>query len=105
MSNDSQDFKDAVSRGFSAGNFAECYVSRNLETALEQEERADQNPDFRAAFILGFFSSYSLEEIPVSAREEYDNAYFSEAGLQAIAVGYFESRADEYDAEQKESAD
>jgi hypothetical protein len=109
MSDTLQDtrFADEVSRGYDAGNYANAYVSEDLEAALAQEveekaeEREELSEEFRHAFILGFFASYMLEEIPLSNREEYDLAYFSAAGKQALACGYFESRADEYAAEQE----
>jgi hypothetical protein len=92
---------EAVSQGFDAGNYANSYDCEDLESALEDYGLSDRTSTdtFRASFILGFFASYTLEEIPQSDREEYDSAYFSAAGKHAIACGYFESRADEYTKE------
>lgn len=104
-------FGDACSRGFSAGNYANAYETTDLETALDALDTAGLDLDadtrptdpmqreaYRAAFILGFFGSYSLDEI--GDREEYDQAYHSAAGKQCLAAGYLDSRDDEYAAEE-----
>lgn len=62
---------DSLSRGFSAGNYASAYTSADLDTAWEVMEDGDRLPHndvtarvFRAAFMIGFFSSYEDDEVP-----------------------------------------
>jgi hypothetical protein len=90
-----------ISHGFDAGNYASAYETEDLETALAPMVHQDPSPEYRAAFILGFFSSYSLHEIPSSDRDAYDDAYWSEAGKAVIAAGYCDDRAAEYTTEER----
>jgi hypothetical protein len=94
-------FQTSISRGFDAGNYANAYETQDLESALEMSNADEQSPEFRSAFILGFFASYELDEIPSSNREEFDDAYWSEAGKAVVAAGYCDSREDEYKQEQE----
>ena len=78
-----------VSRGFDAGNYASAYTTTDLSAV------AGDIPDsehYRSAFILGFFSSYELHEIPGSDIETFQEAYFSEGGKMAVAAGYTDER-------------
>jgi hypothetical protein len=92
----------AASNGFDAGNYANAYEGSDLSEALEYHGLDDrpETDTYRAAFILGFFSSYELHEI--GDREEYDAAYFSDAGQHVIASGYCDDRTEEYAAEEQE---
>lgn len=71
---------DALSRGFDAGNYAHAYVSEELEEAWEDESNDDEETndladEFRAAFVIGFFSSLELDEIlDDDHREELETA-------------------------------
>lgn len=85
-----------ISRAFSSGNYANAYESTDLDD-FEIDEMVDHE---RAAFVLGFFGSYSLGEI--GDREIFDECYFSEAGQACVAAGYTDSRADEYAEESGE---
>ena len=61
----------AFSRGFAHGNYGNAYESQDWESWSEdQEDEAvvfegeDGTPeDYRAGLMLGFFSSYELDEI------------------------------------------
>ena len=86
------DEKVAMSHGFSRGNYANAYESIGLG-------RFDLNAmteHYRAAFVLGFFGAYSLEEIG-SDREAFDEAYWSDAGQYVVKVAkYTDERTEEY---------
>lgn len=87
----SLDERDEMSRAFSSGNYANAYES----TDLEDFDLEDMSEHERAAFVLGFLGSYSLNEI--SDREIFDEAYHSDAGRYVVNVaGYCDSRDDEY---------
>lgn len=79
-----------LSHGFSAGNYANAYQTQDLDEVSEVLEANGSR--YRAAFILGFFSSYELHEIPADARERFDEAYHSEAGQRVLELGYTEPR-------------
>lgn len=90
--------RDAISRAFDAGNYANAYES----TDLDDHDLDDMSEHERAAFVLGFFGSYSLDEIG-SDREIFDECYFSSAGQYVVKVaGYTDDRAEEYSAESEE---
>ena len=86
--------------GFDAGNFAAAYTSTDLETAWAASSDEDNHQEdlsseestaiFRAGFVLGFFSSYELEEIlEDEEREEYEEAkskYESMAAESGLAL-------------------
>lgn len=92
------DERDEISRAFSSGNYDNAYFSTDLELALAA--RSYDTEHQRAAFVLGFFGSYSLDEIG-SDREIFDECYFSAAGQYVVNVArYTDSRADEYAAEE-----
>ena len=88
------DQRTEISRAFDAGNYANAYTSADLDDhdidAMVGHERA--------AFVLGFFSSYSLDEIGAD-RETYDECYFSSAGRAVVGAGFCDDRSDEYRAE------
>ena len=86
--------KDEISRAFSAGNFADVYETNDLDNTHVEDLPAHE----RAAFVLGFFSSYSLDEIG-SDREIFIECYFSETGIHIVNAGYCDDRAEEYAAE------
>lgn len=86
------DEQTEISRAFSAGNYANAYETTDLDAC----NLDDMEPHERAAFVLGFYSSYSLDEI-ISDREIFDESYHSDAGQFVVNVaGYCDSRADEY---------
>ena len=102
------DEQTAISRAFSAGNYANAYESTDLELALEafNAENDDDDPDTlirfnrpdheRAAFVLGFFGTYSLDELG-SDRDAFDEAYWSDAGQYVVTVAkYTDERTEEY---------
>ena len=88
----------AISRAYSSGNYANAYESTDLENF-----DLDEMPEIeRVAFVLGFFSSYSLDEI-ISDREMFDECYWHAAGQYVVNVaGYCGSRAEDYAAEAAE---
>lgn len=70
--------EESFERGYDAGNYANAYETEDLESALEAEGYDDDMPlnprrfRFREGFVLGFFSSYELDEIPDEHREEVE---------------------------------
>jgi hypothetical protein len=89
------DERTAISHAFHRGNYANAYESRNLD----DHDLDDMTEHERSAFVLGFFGSYSLDEIG-SDREIFDECYASPAGLYVIKVAkYTDDRTDEYTAE------
>lgn len=86
------DERKAMSRAFDSGNYANAYESTNLD-----DFDLDAMPEHeRAAFVLGFFGSYSLDEIG-SDREVFDECYWSEPGRYVVHVaGYCDARTEEY---------
>jgi hypothetical protein len=95
---DNDETHDEVRRGFDAGNYANAYESTDLES-VELDCESDA---YRAAFVLGFFASYELNEIPSDAREAFDSAYRSEFGAIVLAAGYCDSRHEDYQTEGRE---
>jgi hypothetical protein len=88
------DEKDTIRRAFDRGNFTCAYETQDLSDFGLDEMSAHE----RAAFVLGFFSSYSLDEI--DDRETYDESYWSPAGRYVVNVArYIDSRDDEYNEE------
>ena len=89
--------KIEISRAFSAGNFADAYETNDLDNTHVD----DLSPHERAAFVLGFFAGYTLDEIG-SDRELFDECYWSETGRYIVnEAKYCLDRADEYEAEYK----
>ena len=94
------DERDEISRAFNSGNCANAYESTDLDTFTDDLD--EMKPHERAAFVLGFFGSYALDEI-ISDREVYDEAYWSDAGRYVVNVAkYIDDRADEYKTEESE---
>jgi hypothetical protein len=85
-----------LSHGFSAGNYCNAYETQDLEGALKKRAVASRSPAYRAAFVLGFFASYELHEIPSSWREEFDEAYHSKHGQRVLELGYTDPRTEDY---------
>jgi len=88
-----------LSHGFSAGNYCNAYETSNLEEALEKRDLEERSEPYSVAFVMGFFASYELEEIPGSYREEFDQAYHSKLGQRVLELGYTEGRDDDYKKE------
>lgn len=86
------DERTEMSHAFDRGNYAHAYESE----CLEDFEIDDMSAHERAAFVLGFFGSLSLDEIG-SDREIFDECYWSDAGQYIVTVAkYTDDRADEY---------
>lgn len=89
------DQRTEMSEAFSAGNYANAYET----TDLSETDYHEYQPHARAAFVLGFFGSYSLSEIGGDERDEFDEAYHSPAGRYVVEVAkYTDDRAEEYAA-------
>lgn len=89
------DERDEMSRAFDSGNYANAYETTDIdECGLDEMSEHE-----RAAFVLGFFGTYTLDEIG-SSREMFDEAYFSPAGQYVVTVAkYTDDRTEEYAAE------
>lgn len=86
--------RNEMSRAFDSGNFANAYESTDLESFARKLEGWPEH--MRAAFVLGFFGSYTLDEIG-SDREIFDECYWSKAGQYVIKVArYCDDRTDDY---------
>jgi|SRR5262245_3824316 len=86
------DEQTEMSAAYSAGAYADAYESEDLDA----HDLSDMEEHERVAFVLGFFSSRTLDEI-ASDREVFDEAYFSTAGRYIVGVAkYAEDRSQEY---------
>lgn len=89
-----------ISRAFDAGNYANAYETDVFDETLVE----DMAPHEEAAYILGFFGTYTLDEIG-SDREAFDEAYNSPTGRYVVEVAkYTDDRTEEYAAEESESS-
>lgn len=97
------DERTAMSQAFSAGNYANAYDTTSLARAWLSYTQRDGVKHYecrRAAFVLGFFSSYELTEMVGSDRAMFDQSYNSPAGQYVVNVAkYTDDRTDEYAAE------
>jgi len=98
----SADERAAIAHAFDRGNYASAYETSDVESY-----GLDEMPEHvRAAFVLGFFASCTLDEIGAD-REIFDAAYWSPAGQYVVRVAkYADDRDAEYaaDAEYAEEA-
>ena len=93
------DERTQMSRAFSRGNYANAYESTNLGDF----DIAEMAPHERAAFVLGFFGSYELDEMGSDERDTFDKAYWSPAGQYVVnEARYTDARDDEYREERGE---
>lgn len=84
----------AVSHAFDSGNFDSAYVSEDLETAWEKDQESD-NPTpekYKDAYIVAFFATFEVHEIPDEYRDEFTNAWHSPIGKAVRAAGYVDER-------------
>lgn len=102
----SLDERTELSRGFSAGNYCNAYETDDLDTALswldaecDDETDDDYSEAYRAAFVVGFFATYALHEIPGSDRETFDEMFWSRYGQACLAAGYCDDRTADYQSE------
>jgi hypothetical protein len=65
-----------LSSAFDSGNYDESYQPVDIEALLESRE-GDEWEAWRSAYLLGYYSSYEIHEIPDYARDEYQNALHS----------------------------
>lgn len=91
------DEKTAIGHSYDRGNYDSAYAGQEINHDLV----ADMKPHNRAAYVLGFFSSYTLDEMCSEDREIFDECYFTPVGQYIVhVVGYCDDRADEYAAEE-----
>ena len=99
------DTDTALSRGYDAGNYSAAYDGLSLEAGLDKavtEGRIaglDADVDsaaFRAAFILGYYSSYELSEMGDDA-ETYLEALHSEHGRRCVELGWVDRTEQDQD--------
>lgn len=89
--------REALDRGYDAGNYAHAYQSNDLDTSFEVAEDFELNDpyrepfprEFRAGFVLGFFSSYEVEELDGEDLEAFQDAVsaFPDFAKEVGAVG------------------
>lgn len=91
------DERTSISLGFDAGNYGNAYHSEDWEAFAEFQRMDQRTKVWRIAALLGFFASYSLNEIPLDMRDDYDQAYWSPVGAYVVNVArYIDSRDEEY---------
>jgi hypothetical protein len=81
-----------LSRAFDAGNYCNAYETNNLAEAEEKHKTESEGEAYMAAFLLGFFSSYELEEIPYDVRDIHEEAYNSKYGKVVLKRGWIDPR-------------
>lgn len=74
-----------LTRAYEAGNFVNSYETQDLDAALELRCKYHE-PDYQAAFIVGFYASYERHEIPLFYQENFTLAY-EDVGEELIALG------------------
>lgn len=89
-----------LSRGFDSGNYCNAYETHDLGKAFETRDVESKGDAYKTAFIMAFFGSYELNEIPGIYRPLFDEAYHSELGQRVLELGYTERRDADYAAEQ-----
>lgn len=78
-------------RGWVAGNYANAYGGEDLDESHDNERELELNNDaWYAGYVLGFYSSYALHEVPDEYRERYVGAFQSEAGRLALEAGFID---------------
>jgi hypothetical protein len=87
--------KRLMSRGFDAGNYANAYVSENYLTAFNADTGPKEHEAYCAGFVLGFFSSYEVDEIPGDCRDMFEHNFFSKFGQAIVEAGYCDPRPPE----------
>ena len=91
-----------ISRGFDAGNYAHAYESEDLDVVLEDNAEGETQA-YRDGFILGFFSSYELTEIPSPHYDTYVEAACGPHGQIGVKLGWFEDPLEEPEPPQEPS--
>lgn len=77
-----------LSQGFDAGNYAAAYETSDYSEAIARLS-LNRSPAYHVAFTLGFFSSYTLEEIGEDL-DAYMRALGSPAGKRCLELGYLD---------------
>jgi hypothetical protein len=70
MKNGTQKQRESFSRGFDTGNYGNAYESQCWHTWEAKRQIAARTPEYRAGALLGFFSSYEIDEIDEDIRDE-----------------------------------
>lgn len=81
-----------ISHGFSAGNFANAYNSEDARIAwrMTVQDYGECSEEFYHAWVLGFFSTYEVHEIPMEYQQDFSDAYYSPIGEQCLDAGYLD---------------
>jgi hypothetical protein len=85
-----------IRHGFTAGSYCNAYETQSLTDATYRITPSQENyatVAFRQAFILGFFSTYTLDEIGVH-EHTYLDAYNSPTGKRCLELGFIEAEAE-----------
>jgi hypothetical protein len=85
----SQSTDNTLSLGFDAGNYAEAYETSDYSQAIASLS-PNRSHDYVSAFTLGFFSSYTLDEMGAHSHT-YLNALNSKAGRRCIELGWIDA--------------
>ena len=87
------EFWTQLSKGFDAGNYSSKYETEDLDEGMAHRKEVRSAP-FRVAFILGFFSSFTYEEVPDRFKQVYAEAYHSPQGHAVLEQGWIDPRED-----------
>ena len=63
---------ETIHEGYEAGNYANAYETQDLDVASEQHKLYTKNELYCSGFVLGFYSSYELHEVPCEHRDEIE---------------------------------
>lgn len=89
-------YDNDLSHGFSAGSYCNAYENRDFEKACDlMQASGNRSTAWIHAFILGFFSSYELHEIPEKHLEAFIAAWRSEDGRRVVGLGYCDHKVGE----------
>lgn len=81
-----------LSQGFSAGNYCNAYETEDYTKAMSQRDLRGSGKDYATGFIMGFFGSYELHEIPETHKQAFIEAYTSDLGQRVLELGYCDRR-------------
>lgn len=88
--------ESTLRRAFASGDYANAYETTSLDKALVNlckrfRRKGGPSHDYRCAFVLGFFASYELHEIPCDMLPVHEVARDSVAGKRCAELGLIET--------------
>jgi hypothetical protein len=86
-------------RGSVSGNYAEAYISPDYNRAFNKDTGPKEHNAYCIAYVLGYFATYELFEIPFDYRELFDSAYWSDHGQAMVVDEQADDRGADYTTE------